>query len=57
MALNLPKPTPREISERFRLEKCVPTEGVYNPITMKLYGQGGAEGGMPGVGPTIDEVD
>ena len=24
MALNLPKPTPREIGERFRLEKCVP---------------------------------
>ena len=23
MALHLPKPTPREVGERFRLEKCV----------------------------------
>jgi len=48
-------------------------EAVCNPIMMKLYGAGGAEGGMPGggmpggpppggdddggAGPTIDEVD
>merc|ERR1719163_1868643 len=48
-------------------------EGICNPIMMKLYGAGGAEGGMPGggmpggpppggdddggAGPTIDEVD
>ena len=44
-------------------------ESICNPIMMKLYGAGGAEGGMPGggmqgapsdesgAGPTIDEVD